>query len=119
MNGQKFFNDFSELVRISIYAKSLKSLANLAETVQTDPGSRPLEPSNVAREFPGPAPKGTETREPARGAPRSWASLRRSGFALDGGDLGFSRVFRRLVLEKLTAAHSAGELPVPTRSICA
>jgi hypothetical protein len=41
-SGQKFFNDFSELVRISIYAKSLKSLANLAETVQTDPGSRPL-----------------------------------------------------------------------------
>jgi len=40
--GQKFFNDFSELVWISIYAKSLKSLANLAETVQTDPGSRPL-----------------------------------------------------------------------------
>ena len=40
--GQKFFNDFSELVRISIYAKSLKSLANLAETVQTDRGSRPL-----------------------------------------------------------------------------
>lgn len=39
-SGQKFFNDFSELVRISIYAKSLKSLANLAETVQTDPGSR-------------------------------------------------------------------------------
>src|ERR1700720_4301127 len=36
--GQKFFNDFSELVWISIYAKSLKSLANLAETVQTDPG---------------------------------------------------------------------------------
>jgi hypothetical protein len=29
------------LVWISIYAKSLKSLANLAETVQTDPGSRP------------------------------------------------------------------------------
>jgi hypothetical protein len=39
--GQKFFNDFSELVWIPIYAKSLKSLANLAETVQTDPGSRP------------------------------------------------------------------------------
>ena len=38
--NQKFFNDFSKLVWISIYAKSLKSLANLAETVQTDPGSR-------------------------------------------------------------------------------
>jgi hypothetical protein len=49
--GQKFFNDFSELVWISIYAKSLKSLANLAETV-------PFGPSNVARGFPGPAPKG-------------------------------------------------------------
>ena len=68
--GQKFFNDFSELVWISIYAKSLKSLANLAETVQTDPGSGP---SNVARGFPGPAPKGTESREPARGSlVRDW-----------------------------------------------
>jgi hypothetical protein len=51
-SGQKFFNDFSELVLISIYAKSLKSLANLAETVQTDPVSRPFGPSNVARGFP-------------------------------------------------------------------
>ena len=97
--GQKFFNDFSELVRISIYAKSLKSLANLAETVQTDPGSRPLGPSNVARGFPGPAPKAllTELKSTGMSARQMAAELTARGIPTPNGAKWHGQTVRRMI----------------------
>ena len=78
--GQKFFNDFSELVWISIYAKSLKSLANLAETVQTDPGSRPLIWAvERGQGIPWTCPQG-----PTHGIEKHWHVCPANGSRIDG-----------------------------------